>query len=124
MSSAVSLGHSGRVIDCSRIAPTIRDPARSTMAETSRTCPHCGHRLQKWLVPDGATWTEEFLLVCFNDDCSYYREGWEWMEQQYSQHASYRYMVNPTTGTSSMIPVWSDSATREMIVEDDEGENE
>jgi hypothetical protein len=74
------------------------------MAEAP-TCPHCGHHLKKWLVPDGASWTEEYLFVCFNDDCSYYREGWEWMEQQYSQHAS-------------------DSATREMIVEDDEGENE
>jgi len=30
-------------------------------------------------------------------------------------------MLNPTTGTSSMIPVWSDSATRQMIVEEDEG---
>ena len=29
-------------------------------------------------------------------------------------------MINPTTGASSMIPVWSDSATREMIVEDNE----
>jgi hypothetical protein len=33
-------------------------------------------------------------------------------------------MVNPSTGASSMIPVWSDSATREMIVENDEGEYE
>ena len=94
------------------------------MAEVTRTCPHCGHRLEKWTVPDDATWAEEFLFVCFNDDCSYYREGWEWMEQQFGQHGSYRFMVNPTTGASSMIPVWSDSATREMIVEDDEGEGE
>ncbi len=94
------------------------------MSKASRTCPHCGDGLKKWLVPDGATWTEEFLFVCFNDDCPYYREGWKWMEEQYSQHASYRYMVYPTTGTSSMIPVWSDSATREMIVEDDEGDND
>jgi len=95
------------------------------MAEASRTCKHCGGRLKKWLVPDGASWTEEFLFVCFNDDCPYYRAGWEWMEQQYSQRASYRYMVFPTTGTSSMIPVWSDSAAREMIVEeDDEGDPE
>ena len=91
------------------------------MTDVSRTCPHCGHHLKKWLVPDGASWTEEFLFVCFNDDCSYYLDGWDWMEQEYNQHASYRYMVNPTTGASSMIPVWSDTATREMIVEDDEG---
>jgi len=68
-------------------------------------------------VPDAASWNEEYFFVCFNDDCSYYQEGWDWMRSQYNQVASYRYMVNPTAGTSSMIPVWSDSATREMIVE-------
>ena len=42
------------------------------------------------------------------------------MKKQYNQVASYRYMLNPATGASSMIPVWSDTATREMIVENDE----
>ena len=41
------------------------------------------------------------------------------MKQQYNQVASYRYMLNPTGGASSMIPVWSDDATRQMIVEDE-----
>ena len=90
------------------------------MAETPAVCPHCGSSLKKWLVPEEATWDEEFFWVCFNDDCAYYKNGWVWMKEQYSQHASYRYMVNPTTGAASQIPVWSDSATREMIVEDDE----
>ena len=72
-------------------------------------------------MPDGASWSEEFLFICFNDGCSYYQQGWSWMQEQYNQKASYRYMVNPTTCASSMIPVWSDSATREMIVEDTEG---
>jgi len=89
------------------------------MAETPPICRHCGSRLKKWLVPTEATWSEEFFWVCFNDDCSYYRDGWVWMKEHYNQHASYRYMVNPTTGTSSQIPVWSDSAARERIVEDD-----
>ena len=94
------------------------------MADIPRTCAHCGSRLKKWRVPDEATWSEEFFFVCFNDDCPYYQKGWEWMEKQYSQKASYRYMVNPTTGASSSIPVWSDAATREMIVEDAEGGDE
>ena len=89
------------------------------MAEAPENCPHCGSELEKWLVPEEATWPEEFFWVCFNDDCSYYRNGWVWMKEQYNQHASYRYTVNPRTGTSLQIPVWSDSATREMIVEDD-----
>ena len=90
------------------------------MADIPRTCPHCGTRLSKWLVPEGASWDEEFFFVCFNDDCSYYQQGWKWMEEHYSQKASYRFTINPTTGASSMIPVWSDSATREMIVDDEE----
>jgi hypothetical protein len=94
------------------------------MSATPRTCPHCGSSLKKWLVPDEATWDEEFFFVCFDDDCSYYKSGWEWMKQQYNQQASYRYAVNPDNGSSLMIPVWSDTATREMIVDDAEGDEQ
>ena len=87
------------------------------MGDIPRTCSHCGSRLKKWLVSEEATWSEAFFLVCFNDECPYYKEGWAWMKEQYNQKASYRYMINPTTGTSSLLPVWSDSAMREMIVE-------
>jgi hypothetical protein len=93
---------------------------RNVMLDVPQTCPHCGFRLKKWLVPDGATWGEEFFRVCFNDDCPYYKEGWLWMKEQYNQHASYRFMINPRTGGSAQIPVWSDSAAREMIVEENE----
>ena len=92
------------------------------MAENPGICPHCKSPLKKWLVPDGASWSEEFFYVCFDDTCSYYQEGWAWMESQYSQKGSYRYMVNPTTGHSAPLPVWSDAATREMIVEDEGAE--
>ncbi len=88
------------------------------MADIPRTCTHCGARLKKWLVPVDASWDEEFFFVCFNDDCSYYREGWDSMMEQYKQKASYRFTINPTTGAATMIPVWSDAATREMIVEE------
>ena len=93
------------------------------MVDISQTCPHCRAGLKKWLVPEGATWSDEFFFVCFNDDCSFYKEGWEWMREQFRQEASYRYMVNPRTGAESQIPVWSDTATREMIVEDCEGDS-
>jgi hypothetical protein len=46
------------------------------------------------------------------------------MKEQYNHHSSYRYAVNPTTGASLPLPVWSASATREMIMEDGEGEHE
>lgn len=91
------------------------------MTNAPPTCPYCNSRLKKWLVPEGASWNEEFFYVCFNDDCSYYREGWTWMKQEYNQHASYRYTFNPFNGASLQIPVWSETATREMIVEEADG---
>ena len=94
------------------------------MADIPRTCPHCESRLKKWRVPEDSSWDDEFFFACFNDDCSYYQKGWAWMKERYGHVASYRYAVNPNTGGSLMIPVWSDSATREMIVEDDEGGDE
>lgn len=90
------------------------------MNDIARTCPHCESRLSKWSVPDGSSWTEEFFFVCFNDDCSYYKNGWAWMKEQFNQRASYRFAVNPTSGASSPLPVWSDTATREMIVDENE----
>jgi hypothetical protein len=94
------------------------------MADIARACPHCESRLVKWLVPEEASWNEDYFFVCFNDDCSYYRQGWEWMRERYNQHVSYRQAFNPTTGAQFPLPVWSASATREMIVDDTEGEGE
>ena len=94
------------------------------MADIPRTCPHCESRLDKWRVPDDASWSEEFFFACFNDDCPYYKEGWEWMKQKYNQRTSYRYALNPVTGAALPLPVWSASAIREMIVDDAEGDDE
>jgi hypothetical protein len=100
------------------------------MSEAPRDCPHCGAALKRWTVPDGASWEDEFFLVCFNDECPYYQRGWKWMKEQYNQEASYRFAFIPSNGSSSMIPVWSDEATRNMIEDeegggaDDEGEDE
>ena len=60
-------------------------------------------------------------ISCFNNDCPYYKRGWEWMKEQYNQDASYRYALNPNNGASLMIPVWDDEATRKMIVDDSGG---
>ena len=90
------------------------------MTKSAAACPHCGSTLKRWRVPDGATWGEEFFLVCFNDECSYYKEGWDWMMSEYRQTASYRFALNPSTGGSLPIPVWSATATREMIIDDEE----
>jgi len=93
------------------------------MTDNYRECPHCKKRLSKWRVPDESSWAEEFFYVCFNDDCTYYKNGWSWMKERYNQNSSYRYALNPTTNGSSPLPVWSDSATREMIVDDTKGDD-
>jgi len=94
------------------------------MNEPERTCAHCGGRLSKWRVPEDTSWEEEFFLVCFNDDCSYYRDGWDWMKENFNQHVSYRYAISPRTGGTHMIPVWSDEATRELIEDNEDGGGE
>ncbi|MGC8639481.1 MAG: ogr/Delta-like zinc finger family protein [Isosphaeraceae bacterium] len=98
------------------------DIPRQQTTTPIQLCPHCGSRLRKWLVPDGASWSEEYFLVCFNDDCAYYKDGWVWMREQYSQSASYRYMINPRHGGASPLPVWSDTAMRNLIVDDGKGD--
>ena len=92
------------------------------MPDATKTCPHCGSQLKKWMVPEDTSWSEEYLFVCFDDTCSYYREGWDWMKEQFAQRASYRYMISPITGSSSMVPVWSPEALRELIVKEAEGD--
>ena len=89
----------------------------------ANTCPHCGSRLKKWRVPDGASWDAGIFFVCFSNDCPYYASGWAWMKAEYGREASYRYMLNPATGAASPLAVWSDNATREMIIEDEGGES-
>ncbi len=94
------------------------------MTEIPQNCPHCESRLVEWRVPEDATWDEEFFFACFNDDCSYYEQGWDWMREHYNHKMSYRYAVNPTTGAPFPLPVWSALATREMIVDHSEGDDE
>ncbi len=89
------------------------------MPATSTTCPHCGAALQRVKLPLEAAYDEPVHLVCFNDDCSYYREGWEWMLQQYNAKASYRYRVEPLSGVASPLPVWAPEALRDRLVVDE-----
>jgi hypothetical protein len=88
------------------------------MTVESKTCPHCGAKLCKWTPPDDSTWGIQ--LVCFNDKCRYYVRGWKWMQDHYQQRASYRYRYNPENGAEGPLPVWSDRALREGIVENEE----
>jgi hypothetical protein len=81
-------------------------------------CTHCGATMKKWEIPPGTTWDAGFHYVCFNDDCPYFVNGWDWMQQQYKAHASYRHCIDPETGCSRPLPVWSDAALKDRIISD------
>ena len=72
-------------------------------------------------MPRETNYSEPVHWVCFNDDCPYYREGYDWMREQYEVKASYRYRVDPASGKPIPLPVWGDDALRDRLV-DDEGD--
>ncbi len=85
--------------------------------EDKTKCPHCGQKMNKWVPPLDANWSMAPQLVCFNDDCPYYVNGWEWMKSQFNQKASYRYRYNPQTGETGPLPVATPHARKGDIVE-------
>lgn len=44
------------------------------------------------------------------------------MMDNYQQKASYRYRLNPRNDESGPLPVWSENALREGILDDEEDE--
>jgi len=56
-------------------------------------CPHCGVEMSLWEEPpmhmgDGLGWGTPFLFICFSDDCSLDRGGWNHSEETYAHKAS------------------------------------
>ncbi len=80
-------------------------------------CPHCAQPLEPFSLPDAGGWDAPFHVACFNDDCPYFRRGWEWMENRYGVKASYRFRVDPTSGLASPLAVWSSAALRDRILD-------
>jgi len=81
-------------------------------------CPHCGVEMKKWKTPQLSTWSGYFHWVCFNDECPYFVRGWDWMMESQKIKSSYRHRLDPDTGASGPLPVWSYSALKDQILEE------
>jgi hypothetical protein len=86
--------------------------------DNQEKCRYCGAPMKKWRTPESSTWQTEFQWVCFNDDCSYFLDGWEHMMKTVNVKASYRHRVDPNTGSSGPLPCWSVDAHKDSIIED------
>jgi len=92
------------------------------LSQDKPKCPHCGSEMTIWEVPpfsfsDGLGWGTPYLFICFNDECSLYVKGWENMEENYSQCASYRCMNYPGTKQFECIPVFSPTGGTGQIMD-------
>jgi SAM-dependent methyltransferase len=82
-------------------------------------CPYCGQRMRKWAVPQTpfTEWDNEFMYICFNDDCPYLVRGWEVMARQGNVGISYRLMYNPEAECLMPVAVPSPGALKEGIID-------
>lgn len=90
--------------------------------EKKSTCPHCATELSLCHAPamhvgDGLGWGCEYLLVCLNDECSLFVNGWEYIENQYGHSGSYRYMEIPGGKESYNMMVGSKDAFTGSLVD-------
>jgi glutaredoxin len=93
------------------------------IAMNKPACPHCKKEMSLWEVPpvnfsDGLGWGVPYLFLCFNDECSLYKEGWENLKENYNQTASYRCINYPGTDTFELMPVFSSMGATGQIIDD------
>ena len=76
------------------------------------TCPHCKMKMEQ-LDSRHLDWESPYLWVCFNDNCTLFKKGWNHMMDSYGQLVSYRFMIHPQSGESGVIPAFSQQYLKE-----------
>ncbi len=99
------------------------DEMKAQREEVKRTlcCPNCGQRMKKWVIPDSPfnTWQNEYMYICFNDECPYLVRGWDVMSSQGNASMSYRQMFNPENDSLTPMPVPNLRALKDGIMEEE-----
>lgn len=90
--------------------------------DKDRFCPHCEQKLSLCEAPpihigDGLGWGSDVLLICLNDACSVFINGWDKIEAQYGHHASYRYMELPDSKEKNYMMVGNSDAFKACVVD-------
>jgi len=82
-------------------------------------CPYCDEKLKKWMVPQTpfTMWPNEFMYVCFNDECRYFKNGWDVLAAQ-GMPGTYRFMFNSETNGCLSAPVLNAGAMKDGIAEE------
>ena len=85
-------------------------------------CPYCKQEMSIWEVPpitysDGLGWGVPYLYVCFNDDCPLYKKGWENLEENYGQRASYRCIGFLESDKFECMPVFSPMGAKGQVID-------
>ncbi len=88
-------------------------------------CPDCNTEMTLWEVPpitfsDGLGWGTPYLFVCFNNDCSAYKKGWDNMMETMEHTASYRCINSPGQSNFEYMPVFSQIGGTGQMMNDDE----
>ncbi len=92
---------------------------KMSLVKRTLRCPYCGERLRKWQVPDNPflELDQEYLFLCFNDNCPYLLGGWDAMHRQGNLGFSHRMMFDPAREICSAVPIATLGSLKEGIVD-------
>ena len=93
--------------------PEVVEERKARVRETL-CCPYCEGRLEKFEIEVSpfCEWPNEYMYVCFDNDCPYLIGGWDVMAAQGNPGFSYRLMYDPTIDRCMPTPLPCSHAAR------------